>query len=202
MNNSLIISGEASETDSEDEGAPPLQVTMWRQCLLKLTHICLLQLDMSKSIQGAVVLGEDSESDTDNGNDTQPPPKHCYFKIHITDNASIASAVSALQLVGPDTSNGNIDHDSLFQQRLRDLNTTLHNNIESLLQTSADEAERNVSNLEHQLLKSQITLQGAVSSLKSLSINSLTLKNKLHSILSSKFLPNISCSQVSSRSTD
>lgn len=166
MENPLIISGEASETDSEDESAPPLQ------------------LDMSKSIQGAVVLGEDSESDTDN------------------DNASIASAVSALQLLDSDTSNANIDHDSLFQQRLRDLNTTLHNNIESLIQTTADEAERNVSNLEHQLLKSQITLQGAVSSLKSLSINSLTLKNKLHSMLSSKFLPNISCSQVSSKSTD
>lgn len=29
MNNPLIISGEASETDSEDEIAPPLQVTMW-----------------------------------------------------------------------------------------------------------------------------------------------------------------------------
>lgn len=29
MENPLIISGEASETDSEDESAPPLQVTMW-----------------------------------------------------------------------------------------------------------------------------------------------------------------------------
>ncbi|CAG9769617.1 unnamed protein product [Ceutorhynchus assimilis] len=160
MNNSLVISGEASETESEDEVHPRIQ------------------FDMAQSIQGAVILGEDSESDNEN-------------------EGSIASAVSALQLLeeGSDA-NANVDHDSLFQQQLRESNTSLYNNIETFIQTTVDEAGKNLNALEHQLLKSQITLQGAVTSLKTLSVNSLTLKNKLHSLLSSKFLNNINTSKV------
>ncbi|XP_066140052.1 biogenesis of lysosome-related organelles complex 1 subunit 3 [Euwallacea fornicatus] len=163
MNNSLIVTGEASETDSEDETAGNKQGP--------------LEFDMTNSIQGAVIFGEDSESDTDN-------------------NDSIASAVSALHLLESDSSKKNIEYDSLFQQKLRDSNTSLYNNIESLIQTSMDEAGKNLNSLEHQLLKSQMTLQGAVTSLKTLCVNSLTLKNKFHSLLSSKFLPNISCSKL------
>ncbi|XP_050295577.1 uncharacterized protein LOC126735586 isoform X4 [Anthonomus grandis grandis] len=157
-NKPLVITGEASETESEEEISPELQ------------------MHLTNSIQGAVILGEDSESDNEN-------------------EGSIASAVSALQLLEEISDNEIVDHDSLLQQKLCESNVSLYTNIESFIQSTVDEAGKNLNAIEHQLLKSQITLQGAVSSLKTLSVNSLTLKNKLHSLLTSKFLPNISNSK-------
>ncbi|XP_048526596.1 uncharacterized protein LOC125505862 [Dendroctonus ponderosae] len=158
MSKPFIISGEASETESEDESMPSIH------------------LDLTKSIQGAVILGENSESDNDN-------------------EGSIASAISAIHFNDCDSSSC-IDHDSLFQQKLCESNTSLYNTLESLFQSTIGEAEKTLGSVEHQLLKSQITLQGAVTSLKTLSVNSLTLKNKFHSLLSSNFLPNINCSKL------
>lgn len=81
---------------------------------------------------------------------------------------------------------------------LGESNTALYNTLEALFQSTLGEAEKNLSSVERQLLKSQITLQGAVTSLKTLSVNSLTLKNKFHSLLSSKFLSNINSSKCES----
>ncbi|XP_076253241.1 biogenesis of lysosome-related organelles complex 1, subunit 3 isoform X1 [Rhynchophorus ferrugineus] len=155
MNNPVVVYGEASETDSEDESKP------------------VIKIEMVNSVQGAVIPGEDSESDNEN-------------------DASIASAVSALHILNLSTdSNENIDYDTLFQQKLKESNTSLYNNLEHFVQSTINEAGKSLDSIEQHLLKSQITLQGAVSSLKLLSVNSLTLKNKLHSLLSSKFLNNI-----------
>ncbi|KAL1500897.1 hypothetical protein ABEB36_006316 [Hypothenemus hampei] len=150
MSNSLIICGEASETDSEDERTPNIQ------------------FDNAHSIQGAVVLGEDSESDHEEN--------------------SVASAISALELASGEET---VDYESLFQQKLRESNVSLYNNVSTFVQSLVNEAENGLNSAENKLLKSQITLQGAVTSLKTLGSNSVTLKSKLHSLLSSKFLSNV-----------
>lgn len=80
---------------------------------------------------------------------------------------------------------------TLYYIILEESNTSLYNNLEHFVQSTINEAGKSLDSIEQHLLKSQITLQGAVSSLKLLSVNSLTLKNKLHSLLSSKFLNNV-----------
>ncbi|XP_074041028.1 biogenesis of lysosome-related organelles complex 1, subunit 3 isoform X2 [Leptinotarsa decemlineata] len=119
MDKPVIISGEASETDSEEDFNP------------KMVH------DVTKSVQGAIITGEDSESE--NGKQ----------------------------------------------------NSQLHNDIENLCQSTVNKARKNLNDIDQQLLRSQFTVQNAVTSLKSLSVNSLTLKSKLHSLLSANFLSNV-----------
>ncbi|KAJ8961734.1 hypothetical protein NQ318_021334 [Aromia moschata] len=154
MSKPVIISGEASETDSEDEFC------------LKTSNL------MTQSVQGAVITGEDSESENEN-------------------DASIASAISALHQSNVEEKRLDEKYDSLFHQKLREYNMRLHNNVESFCQNNINEAEKNLNGIDQHLLRSQLTLQGAATSLKSLSINSLTIKSKLHSLLSGKFLPNV-----------
>ncbi|RZC41790.1 biogenesis of lysosome-related organelles complex 1 subunit 3 [Asbolus verrucosus] len=158
MNKPIIISGEASETESEDE-AP-------KNAPLALTS----------SIQGAVVTGEDSESENEN-------------------DASICSAVSALNETHSVDNAFKRDHcdkyDSLLHQKLRECNGKLHHDIECFCQNIVGEAGKSLTSIDQHLIKSQLTLQNAVTSLKSLSANSLAIKNKLQSLLSAQFIPNI-----------
>lgn len=79
----------------------------------------------------------------------------------------------------------------LINTFLEEYNARLHNNLEGLTQNTVNEAGRKLNTIDQQLLRSQLTLQSAVTSLKSLSVNSLTVKSKLHSLLSAKFLPNV-----------
>ncbi|XP_050498774.1 biogenesis of lysosome-related organelles complex 1 subunit 3 [Diabrotica virgifera virgifera] len=153
MNKSVVITGEASETDSEDE---------IQNNTLKA---------MTKTVQGAVITGEDSESDTEIDN-------------------SVASATSALnqkELLEVNESKCN----SLFHQKLREYNEQLNHSFETHCQNTVHEASKNLNVIDQHLLRSQITMQNAVTSLKTLSINSLSIKSKLHSLLSSKFLTNV-----------
>ncbi|XP_023012793.1 biogenesis of lysosome-related organelles complex 1, subunit 3 isoform X1 [Leptinotarsa decemlineata] len=154
MDKPVIISGEASETDSEEDFNP------------KMVH------DVTKSVQGAIITGEDSESENE-------------FD-------SVASAISALnQAPQSDRSKEKSPTDSLFHQKLRKQNSQLHNDIENLCQSTVNKARKNLNDIDQQLLRSQFTVQNAVTSLKSLSVNSLTLKSKLHSLLSANFLSNV-----------
>ncbi|CAG9824096.1 unnamed protein product [Phaedon cochleariae] len=161
MSKPVIISGEASETDSENDADDKVNI-------------------MTKSVQGAIVTGEDSESENEN-------------------EASIASALSALNfnpestMETPEEEN---TYDSLFHQKLRDCNIQLYNNIESTYQNVISQASRNLNNIEQQLLRSQLTMQNAVMSLKTLSVNSLMIKSKLHSLLSSDFLSNVTVKKL------
>ncbi|KAG5891471.1 hypothetical protein JTB14_004414 [Gonioctena quinquepunctata] len=152
MNKPVIICGEASETDSEDDSN------------LNLNNA------MTKSVQGAIITGEDSESEND---------------IETT----TASTVSAWKQMPQEK---NDTYNSLFHQKLRECNGQLHNDIQHICQNTLNDANRNLNMIEQQLLRSQLTMQNAVTSLKTLSINSLTIKSKLHSLLSSNFLSNIS----------
>lgn len=108
-----------------------------------------------------------------------------------------------------DKNNEDIKYDSLFHQKLSmyfvvninycfcfiyilgEYNARLHNDLENLTQNTVNEAGKKLNTIDQQLLRSQLTLQSAVTSLKSLSVNSLTVKSKLHSLLSAKFLPNV-----------
>ena len=63
--------------------------------------------------------------------------------------------------------------------------------MEGFCQNVIGEAGKNLTSIDQQLIKSQLTLQNAVTSLKSLGANSLAIKNKLQSLLSSQFIPNI-----------
>lgn len=45
--------------------------------------------------------------------------------------------------------------------------------------------------VDQQFVLSEVTLQNAVTSLKNLNVNSNTLTNKLQSMLSANFLPNV-----------
>ncbi|XP_018570246.1 biogenesis of lysosome-related organelles complex 1 subunit 3 [Anoplophora glabripennis] len=156
MSKPVVISGEASETDSEDE-----------------LNTKTLKNVMMQSVQGAMITGEDSESEYEN-------------------DASIASAVSALNQSNFENKNHEESkYDSLFHQKLKEYNARFHNNLEGFTQNTVNEAGRKLNTIDQQLLRSQLTLQNAVTSLKSLSINSLTVKSKLHSLLSAKFLPNV-----------
>jgi hypothetical protein len=155
MNKPIIISGEASETDSEDE-VPKNEPLM-----------------LTTPIQGAVITGEDSESENEN-------------------DASICSAVSALNETNTHTKKEDCDkNDSLLHQKLRECNGKLHQDVQSFCQNIVGEAGKNLASIDQQLIKSQLTLQNAVTSLKSLSANSLAIKNKLQSLLSAQFIPNI-----------
>lgn len=74
---------------------------------------------------------------------------------------------------------------------LGECNGKLHQDIECFCQSVVGEAGKNLTCIDQQLIKSQLTLQNAVTSLKSLSATSLAIKNKLHSLLSAQFIPNI-----------
>lgn len=72
-----------------------------------------------------------------------------------------------------------------------DCNNQLHTGIQSFCQNLISQAEKNLQNIDQQLLKSQNTLQSAVSSLRTISINSAILKDKLQYVVSAKFISNI-----------
>ncbi|CAG9853800.1 unnamed protein product [Phyllotreta striolata] len=154
MNKSIVVTGEASETDSEDEFK---DVT--------------LNSSMTKSVQGAVIPGEDSESDNEI-------------------DASVASATSALtqcQFVA----NNDPKFDSLFHLKLRECNEHLHSNIENVCQSTINDAARHLSVIDQHLVRSETNVENSVTAVKSLSISSLNIKSKLHSLLSSNFLANL-----------
>lgn len=158
INSSVIISGEASETDSDDDN-----------CKVK-------DMTTSTSIQAAIVTGEDSESDNEN-------------------QGSVASAVSVLtQSAQEFTKSGLGDshkNDSLLHKKLRECNDQLCTDLNAFSQSVITQAGKNLTAIDQELLKSQNTLQTAVTSLRALHLNSAMIKEKLQTIFSSKFLSNI-----------
>ncbi|KAF5301016.1 hypothetical protein FQR65_LT08999 [Abscondita terminalis] len=157
INSSVIINGEASETDSDEDNDP-------------------IVTDMPNAIQAAIITGEDSESDDEN-------------------QASISSAVSVLTQAKVDETKKEQPeseiHRSLLHRKLRECNNQMYTDLESFCQNIMSQAGKNLSAIDQQLLKSQNTLQTAVTSLRSLQANSTMIKDRLQTIISSKFLTNI-----------
>lgn len=70
-------------------------------------------------------------------------------------------------------------------------NAQLKTDVEAYCDNVVNEASNTLSTVDQQLLKSQIILQGVLPPMRSLSANSFSVKNKLQSLLSSKFLFNV-----------
>ncbi|KAK5649697.1 hypothetical protein RI129_000726 [Pyrocoelia pectoralis] len=154
INSSVIISGEASETDSDEDNCKvPDKI-------------------MTTSIQAAIVTGEDSESDDEN-------------------QGSISSAVSVLTQETVKSDREHHKNDSLLHKKLRECNDQLCIDLNMFSQNVISQAGKNLTAIDQELLKSQNTLQTAVTSLRSLHLNSVMIKEKLQTVLSSKFLSNI-----------
>lgn len=70
-------------------------------------------------------------------------------------------------------------------------NALFRNDLEGLCNTVANDAANILSGTEQKLVRSEVTLQNAVTTLKSLNVSSNILKNKVDSMLSANFLPNV-----------
>lgn len=159
MKKSIIVSGEASETESE----PDIPVSPTKS-----------------AVHGEVIKGEDSESEEEQG--------------------SVSSAISALE---PTNSNPNpllkasnsfeydSKYDTLLHRKLLECNKYLHDQVNHYTETNINEAAKSLSDVEQQLLQSQLTLEGAITSLRSLNVNSIAIRNKLKDVLEGDFLNTI-----------
>ncbi|KAF5295310.1 hypothetical protein FQA39_LY13175 [Lamprigera yunnana] len=108
---------------------------------------------------------------------------------------SVSSAVSVLtqetkEAAKKETPEPNT-HKSLLHRKLRECNNQMYTDMESFCHNIISQAEKNLTTIDQQLLKSQNTLQTAVTSLRSLHVNSSMIRDRLQNILSSKFLTNI-----------
>lgn len=70
-------------------------------------------------------------------------------------------------------------------------NRSLHNNLQIFTHNVINEAAKDLTSIDQQLLKSQVTLQAAITALRSLNQSASTLKDKQDIIISSNFFPNI-----------
>ncbi|KAL3278287.1 hypothetical protein HHI36_013621 [Cryptolaemus montrouzieri] len=155
MNKPVIVTGEASETDSEDD---------------EPTYA--MSRNSTNQVKGQAISGEDSESENDDGG---------------ISSASIASAISVSE-------NLDIEQcrtDSLLHQKLREANSTFHTDLEAIIKNTVVDAEKTLNEVDKHILKSQLILQGASSSLKNFNLQANVLKNKLENLLSSNFLSNV-----------
>ncbi|XP_025829917.1 biogenesis of lysosome-related organelles complex 1 subunit 3 [Agrilus planipennis] len=153
---SVVVSGEASETDSEDNNildSSPVQHT-------------------TSYVQGAIIAGEDSESQ-DEQEESSP------------DHGSTPSDVRKHLTKEIDQS------DSLLHRKLRECNNNFYQDLELLCISNINMAAKDLSVVDQHLLRSQITLQSAITSLKVLNNNSINLKEKLNSIVSLNFLSTV-----------
>nr|XP_022913188.1 uncharacterized protein LOC111424027 isoform X1 [Onthophagus taurus]XP_022913189.1 uncharacterized protein LOC111424027 isoform X1 [Onthophagus taurus]XP_022913190.1 uncharacterized protein LOC111424027 isoform X1 [Onthophagus taurus] len=144
-NKAVIVSGEASETDSDDD----------------IVRGVLEYSDVN-TFQASVIQGEDSESDQEIAT---PKPNMIVIKDEYTD--------------------------SLLHKKLRESNLKLCGNINNLANGVLGQCHKTLSNVEQDLVKCQLTMQSAVSSLQNLTGNSNKIKNNLDGILSSSFLSSI-----------
>nr|XP_022913191.1 uncharacterized protein LOC111424027 isoform X2 [Onthophagus taurus] len=144
-NKAVIVSGEASETDSDDD----------------IVRGALEYSDVN-TFQASVIQGEDSESDQEIAT---PKPNMIVIKDEYTD--------------------------SLLHKKLRESNLKLCGNINNLANGVLGQCHKTLSNVEQDLVKCQLTMQSAVSSLQNLTGNSNKIKNNLDGILSSSFLSSI-----------
>ncbi|XP_017774504.1 PREDICTED: uncharacterized protein LOC108561045 isoform X3 [Nicrophorus vespilloides] len=126
MESKLVVRGEASETESEDEP-------------INITESLSVQATMANSRKGEVITGEDSESDSETEDD----------------------------------------------------NKQLYRDLDGFTTETITKARDVLNTAEQELIKSQITLQGALTALRGLNHNSAAIKNKLRDILSSNFISNI-----------
>ncbi|KAK9881925.1 hypothetical protein WA026_018119 [Henosepilachna vigintioctopunctata] len=155
MNKAVIVNGEASETESEDEA----------NIIYETEEL------VTDQIKCQTVIGEDTESENENNDKNF---------VDLTSNSIVKEEYKK-----PEKST------SLLHQKLRESNIAFYNNLENFIKNAVNESEKSLTEVDQRILKSQLVVQGAASSLKNLNLQANTLKNKLHAVLSSNFLSNV-----------
>ncbi|XP_017774422.1 PREDICTED: uncharacterized protein LOC108561045 isoform X2 [Nicrophorus vespilloides] len=153
MESKLVVRGEASETESEDEP-------------INITESLSVQATMANSRKGEVITGEDSESDSETENQLPRAAEKSMNKPKKT-------------------------YETLLIRKLKDDNKQLYRDLDGFTTETITKARDVLNTAEQELIKSQITLQGALTALRGLNHNSAAIKNKLRDILSSNFISNI-----------
>ncbi|XP_017774343.1 PREDICTED: uncharacterized protein LOC108561045 isoform X1 [Nicrophorus vespilloides] len=161
MESKLVVRGEASETESEDEP-------------INITESLSVQATMANSRKGEVITGEDSESDSETVIYTNEP----------TENQLPRAAEKSMNKPKK-------TYETLLIRKLKDDNKQLYRDLDGFTTETITKARDVLNTAEQELIKSQITLQGALTALRGLNHNSAAIKNKLRDILSSNFISNI-----------
>ncbi|KAG8227034.1 hypothetical protein J437_LFUL013821 [Ladona fulva] len=166
-----VVAGEAPESDSEEEIKSKVQDTKGNT----LTNP-----------QGIVVAGEAPESDEENEDAGS-----------VSSCASVASASSSasqnVKQASGRRSKGNEGpkYNSLLHKKLRERNISLHRNILELTSNTIHNATKELNGINQGLLRSQVTLQEAATSLHLLLSMATKLKDSLTVTVSlaAPFLP-------------
>lgn len=70
-------------------------------------------------------------------------------------------------------------------------NTKFYNDFEEFLKGFIKDNEKSLNEINHNIAKSQVTLEGASPVIENLKSQSISLQNKLDTLLSSNFLSNV-----------
>ncbi|KAK3931785.1 Biogenesis of lysosome-related organelles complex 1 subunit 3 [Frankliniella fusca] len=119
------------------------------------------------------------------------------FTTAVGSVGSVSSAASAFSLLSPlkeslpSVSKEDAKYGSLLHKKLRERNSSLRRSVEDFIHSSVGTAARDLNSIDQHLLKSQVTLQEAATSLRILQSNLSHIHSKLSSITSSTYLPSI-----------
>lgn len=172
-----IVPGEAPESDDEEIGGGA----------------------RTTGLQGTAVMGEAPESSSSEADDADGDER-------LDSVQSVSSAASVLSLLSPikdplkDSSLSNskdeTKYNSLLHKKLRERNASLRRSVEDYIHQSVGTAARDLNSIDQHLLKSQVTLQEAATSLRILQSNLSHIHSKLSSITSSTYLPSINVNKL------
>lgn len=163
MQKSVIVSGEASETDSDNEAPSSIPSPA------------------KSAIHGEVIKGEDSESEEEQASVTS-----AFAAL----GPIISTPISARK-IEPNYYENDSKYDTLLHKKLFECNRYLHEQISQFSQYNMTDAAKSLTDVEQQLLQSQLTLEGAITSLRCLNVNSIAIRNKLKHVLEGDFLNTI-----------
>ncbi|XP_046398849.1 uncharacterized protein LOC124165460 [Ischnura elegans] len=167
-----VVAGEAPESDCEDD----------------VKIVPNSKSSTASTPQGIVVAGEAPESDEEN------------------EDAGSVSSCASVTSVSSTTSHGSKQtsgwrskssegpkYSTLLHKKLRERNMSLHRNISDLTNHTIHNATKDLNAINQGLLKSQVTLQEAATSLHVLLAMTVKLKDSLNVTISSSapFLPSI-----------
>ncbi|XP_045466116.1 uncharacterized protein LOC123674970 [Harmonia axyridis] len=156
-----VFDGEASETESEES----IHISFYEDNIA---------VDVNDEVQCLEINGEDSESGDEKASVSS-----------ISTTSTITTAKEPIELKSNNRSQ------SLLHHKLRESNSIFYNDLEDLIKDFVKDNKKSLGEIDHHISKSQTILQGASPSLKNFNCQSVALKNKLETLLSSNFLSNV-----------
>ncbi|XP_071445400.1 biogenesis of lysosome-related organelles complex 1 subunit 3 isoform X2 [Hetaerina americana] len=167
-----VVVGEAPESDCEDE--------------IKIVQNS--KINPASTPQGIVVAGEAPESDEEN--EDAGSVSSCASVTSVSSTTSHGSKqASSWRSKGSDGPK----YSTLLHKKLRERNISLHRDISELANHTIHNATKDLNAINQGLLRSQVTLQEAATSLHVLLAMTVKLKDSLQMTFSSSapFLPSI-----------